>query len=81
VEEEVRAQEKGKKKDAASRHHEKDPVFLALEEELRKSLGTRVVLKRMRRGKGVIEVPFLGTEDFERIFALLTGKEASEVVE
>jgi hypothetical protein len=38
-------------------------------------------LRRARRGKGVIEVPFLGTEDFERIFALLTGREASEVLE
>ena len=58
-----------------------DPMLLALQEELRKTLGTRVVLKRARKGKGVIEVPFLGSEDFERIFALITGKEASEVLE
>jgi ParB family chromosome partitioning protein len=58
-----------------------DPILLALQEELRRVLGTRVVLKRARKGKGVIEVPFLGTEDFERIFALITGKEASEVLE
>jgi hypothetical protein len=40
-----------------------------------------VVLKRGRQGKGVIEIPFLGVGDFERVFALLTGKEASDLVE
>lgn len=58
-----------------------DPVLQALQEELRGALGTRVVLKRARKGKGVIEIPFLDTEDFERLFVLLTGREASEVVE
>ena len=58
-----------------------DPILQVLEEELRKALGTRVVLRRGRRGKGIIEIPFLNSEDFERVFALLTGKEASEVVE
>jgi len=58
-----------------------DPVLDALQEELRRVLGTRVSLRRARKGKGVIEIPFLGAEDFERIFALITGREASEVVE
>jgi ParB family chromosome partitioning protein len=58
-----------------------DPILDALQEELRRVLGTRVSLRRARKGKGVIEIPFLGTEDFERIFALITGREASEVVE
>ncbi len=58
-----------------------DPVLRALEEELRGALGTRVVLKRGRGGKGLVEIPFLNPEDFERIFQLLTGKEATEVVE
>jgi len=59
----------------------RDPILKALEEELREALGTRVVLKQGRKGRGVVEVPFLSGEDFERIFSLLTGKEASEVVE
>lgn len=59
----------------------RDPILKVLEEELRGSLGTRVVLKQGRKGKGVVEIPFLSPEDFERIFLLLTGKEASEVVE
>jgi len=58
-----------------------DPVVHALQEELRNVLGTRVVLKKGRRGKGMIEIPFLNPEDFERVFLLLTGKEASEVLE
>jgi ParB family chromosome partitioning protein len=58
-----------------------DPVLYALQEELRSVLGTRVVLRQGRKGRGVIEVPFLSPEDFERVFLLLTGKEASSVVE
>ena len=57
-----------------------DPVMRALQEELRASLGTRVVLRKGKGEKGVIEIPFLNGEDFERLFSLLAGKEASEVV-
>lgn len=81
VEEEVRGRRAGKKRAGDGKRPADDPILLALQEELRGALGTRVVLRRARRGRGVIEVPFLGTEDFERIFALLTGKEASEVLE
>jgi len=69
----------GQKKGSGAR--EADPIVRALQEELRQALGTRVVLKQARKGKGVIEIPFLGTDDFERIFSILTGREASEVVE
>jgi len=81
VEEEVQSKRPKGKRGASGGGVVRDPILLALQEELRGALGTRVVLRRARRGKGVIEVPFLGTEDFERLFALLTGKEASEVVE
>ncbi|MGW8264735.1 MAG: ParB/RepB/Spo0J family partition protein [Longimicrobiales bacterium] len=69
----------GKKKVGGKK--EQDPVLQALEEELRSALGTRVVLRQGRKGRGVIEIPFLSPEDFERVFLLVTGKEASEVVE
>lgn len=69
---------KRREKDAA---RTQDPVVHALQEELRSVLGTRVVLRPGRKGKGVIEVPFLSPEDFERVFLLLTGKEASSVLE
>lgn len=81
VEEEVKSLRKGGKKIRPGRGGGNDPILEALQEELRRVLGTRVVLRRARKGKGVIEVPFLGTEDFERLFALITGREASEVVE
>ena len=61
---------------AASR----DPVLRALEEALRERLATRVQIRAGKKGEGVIEVPFHGSEDFERIFALLAGREASEIV-
>ncbi len=81
IEEEVKARRSGVGGKPLSKGSEGDPILRTLEEELRKVLGTRVVLRRARKGKGVIEIPFLGTEDFERIFALITGREASEVVE
>lgn len=59
----------------------RDPLLRTLEESLRARLGTRVQIRRGGKGKGVIEVPFHDTEDFERVFALITGVEASEVVD
>lgn len=58
-----------------------DPVIRALEASLQERLATRVVIRGgKKRGKGVIEIPFLGSRDFERIFALITGEEASDVL-
>jgi ParB family chromosome partitioning protein len=58
----------------------RDPLVRALEEALQESLSTRVSIKRTRKGKGLIEITFLGPEDFERVFELVTGREASEIV-
>ena len=58
----------------------RDPVVRALEEALRERLATRVHVRVAKQGTGVIEVPFHGPEDFERIFALLTGREATDIV-
>lgn len=58
-----------------------DPVVRALESSLQERLATRVVIRGGgKKGKGVIEIPFLSTEDFERIFALVAGVEASEII-
>jgi len=65
-----------KKRSRASR----DPVVEALERRLQERLSTRARIRGAARGKGVIEVPFHGTEDFERLFALIAGIEASDVV-
>lgn len=59
---------------------DRDAVVRALEEALREELSTKVRLKGVRTGKGTIEVPFHSTEDFERLFALIAGREASDVV-
>lgn len=70
----------GSKKKGAKTERSKDPVVRALEEALQESLSTRVSIKRGRKGKGVIEITYLGNEDFERVFELVTGREAGEVV-
>ena len=48
---------------------------------LRDSLATLVLIKQKRGGKGSIEIQYHGAEDFERVFALITRREVSEVVE
>ncbi|NIP83806.1 MAG: ParB/RepB/Spo0J family partition protein [Gemmatimonadetes bacterium] len=58
-----------------------DPAQKELEKELERSLGTQVRIRRTRGGpKGRIEVSFYDAEDFERVFELLAGKPAVEVV-
>jgi ParB family chromosome partitioning protein len=58
----------------------RDPVMRALEEALRERFATRVQVRAGKKGTGVVEIPFHSSEDFERLFALLAGREASEVV-
>jgi ParB family chromosome partitioning protein len=81
VEEMVKRGRGPERRKVATGTRTQDPLVQALQEELRNVLGTRVVLRQGRKGKGVIEVPFLDPEDFERVFLLLTGKEASSVLE
>ena len=56
-----------------------DPVARALEEALRASLGTRVRLKGNPDSKGVVEIPFRGQEDFQRLVENLTGRPLREI--
>ena len=51
-----------------------------LEEELQRVLGTHVQIQAGRGHRGKIEIPFVGSEDFERIFELLAGRSASDVL-
>ncbi len=69
-----------KKGRRTSRPAKVDPVVNALQEALQESLATRVSIRQGRRGQGVIEITFLSAEDFERLFELIAGKEAEEVV-
>lgn len=57
-----------------------DPVLRSLEEALRTALSTRVDVRRKNSGSGVIRISFHDDEDFERLFALIAGREASDVV-
>ena len=58
-----------------------DPLIRSLEVALCDSLVTRVSIKQKRGGKGSIYIQYHGAEDFERVFALITGREVSDVVE
>ncbi len=51
-----------------------------LEEELQRVLGTQVQITAGRGHRGRIEIPFIGSEDFERIFEMLAGRSASDVL-
>lgn len=57
----------------------RDPIVRALEEGLQERLATRVQIRgSAKKGKGSIEIPFNSTEEFERLFAIITGQEASD---
>jgi ParB family transcriptional regulator, chromosome partitioning protein len=59
----------------------RDPALTALEEELRRVLGTRVVVRGGQTGgEGSIRIPFASASDLERVFLLITGREATEVL-
>jgi len=55
------------------------PSLRILEEELCAALGTRIHL-RGSASMGTIEVPFASEAELERLFALLTGREAGDVL-
>ncbi|MDH5760220.1 MAG: ParB/RepB/Spo0J family partition protein [Gemmatimonadota bacterium] len=58
----------------------KDPTVRALEGALEEVLSTRVSIRQTRGGHGSVEIAFMGTEDFERIFEALTGQDVMEVL-
>lgn len=59
----------------------KDPAQKELETELERVLGTEVKIRQTRAdARGRIEISFYDADDFERVFELLAGKPAVEVV-
>lgn len=65
----------------SGKHGKADHALAAVEEELRRTLGTRVVVKGGRGGaQGSIRIPFSSAGDLERLFELITGREVGEVV-
>ncbi len=69
-----------RKKSGPRPRRSRDPIVDALEQELREALATRVRVRVGKGGEGVIEIPYRTSEDFERVFELITGRDASEVV-
>jgi ParB family transcriptional regulator, chromosome partitioning protein len=51
-----------------------------LEEELQRVCGTEVRIRKGRGNRGRIEIPFYGTDDFDRIFGIISGQSATDVV-
>lgn len=80
IERRVKKLTQAAKSAAAAERTSTDPILQALEEELRSVLATRVRIRTTNKKDGVIEVPFHNPEDFERVFALMAGREASEIV-
>ncbi len=58
-----------------------DPIVRALEEALREHLSTRVSIRSGRGGQGTVEIKYHGSEDFERIFELITDRSVTDYVE
>ena len=57
-----------------------DPLLHALQEALQEAMGSRVRLKSSESGEGVIEIPFSSGDDFERVFKVITGRDAEWVM-
>ena len=58
----------------------RDAAEKALEDELQSVFGTAVRIRKSRGNRGKIEIPFYGNEDFERVFELMTGRPAVDIV-
>ena len=58
----------------------RDASEKALEEELQSVFGTAAKIRKSRGNRGKVEIPFYSNEDFERIFEILTGRPAADIV-
>lgn len=65
---------------AQPREKQREATERMLEEELQRVFGTDVRIRRSRGNRGRIEIPFFSAEDFERIFELIAGQSATDVV-
>jgi ParB family chromosome partitioning protein len=59
---------------------DRDPNVRALEEELQRVLGSEVRIQTSRGQRGRIEIPYLNGEDFERLFEIIAGRPAADIV-
>ena len=78
---ERRVAEVSRKKRKRKRGAAVDPMLKAFEDRLRDYFSTRVTIRQGKGGRGTIEIQYHGSEDFERVYELMTGQELSEVNE
>jgi len=70
-----------KKKRKRKRAATSDPIVKAFEGQLRDHFSTRVTIREQAGRKGSIEIQYHGSEDFERIYEMMTGQDSSRVGE
>ena len=70
-----------KKKRKRKRTATSDPIVKAFEGQLRDHFSTRVTIREQADRKGSIEIQYHGSEDFERIYEMMTGQDSSRVGE
>ena len=75
-----RARQTGRRGPAPARARAREANEQLLEEELQRVFGTEVKIQRKRGMRGHIEIPFLNAEDFERIYVMLAGQSATDVI-
>ena len=63
-----------KAKNGASKSAAKDPHIVQLEDDLRRSLGTKVLLKNQSNGKGKIEIEYFNLDELDRLLVILRGR-------
>jgi ParB family chromosome partitioning protein len=68
------------KKARSTPEKQRDANERMLEDELQQVFGTSVRIKKGRGLKGSIEIPFYNADDFDRIYELLAGRPAAEIV-
>jgi ParB family transcriptional regulator, chromosome partitioning protein len=80
VESFVKRARKPARRPGAGRERNREANERMLEEELQRMFGTEVRIRHGRAQRGRIEIPFFGHDDFERIFELLAGQSATDVI-
>jgi ParB family transcriptional regulator, chromosome partitioning protein len=73
-----RARKEPRKTSAAPKRQEATERML--EDELQRICGTEVRIRKGRGNRGRIEIPFHNAEDFDRIFEIISGESATDVV-
>ena len=58
----------------------RDPAVVALEDAIQAATGSRATIRWGGKGEGSIRIPFKGPRELERVFAAITGQEASDIV-